>query len=109
MTAPTAYDRNRHGAASAALLRAALPAVATGWAAALPPRFERDFRRLTPDRRTAVVLHHYLGLSLPEEADAIGVPLGTAKSRVHHATRALRAALEADARGGGHMTQGGSA
>src|SRR4029078_4700327 len=31
---------------------------------------ERGFRRLTPDHRTAVVLHHYMGLSLPEVADA---------------------------------------
>jgi RNA polymerase sigma-70 factor (ECF subfamily) len=54
------------------------------------------------------VLHHYVGLSLPEVADATGVPLGTAKSRVHHATQALRAALEADARSGG-MTKGGTA
>jgi len=69
---------------------------------------ERGFRRLTPDHRTAVVLHHYIGLSLPEVAAAIGVPLGTAKSRVHHATLALRAALEADARSGG-MTRGGMA
>jgi len=68
---------------------------------------ERGFRRLTPDHRAVVVLHHYLGLSLPEVADATGVPLGTAKSRLHHATRALRAALEADARGG--MTTGGTA
>ncbi|MEO8252171.1 MAG: RNA polymerase sigma factor [Chloroflexota bacterium] len=66
---------------------------------------ERGFRRLTHDHRTAVVLHHYLGLSLPEVADATGVPLGTAKSRVHHATLALRAALEADARDPG-MTKG---
>jgi RNA polymerase sigma-70 factor (ECF subfamily) len=54
------------------------------------------------------VLHHYVGLSLPEVADAIGVPLGTVKSRVHHATQALRAALEADARSGG-MTRGDTA
>jgi RNA polymerase sigma-70 factor (ECF subfamily) len=60
---------------------------------------ERGFRRLSSDHRAAVVLHHYLGLSIPEVADVTGVPLGTAKSRVHHATRALRAALEADARG----------
>ncbi len=69
---------------------------------------ERGFRRLTPDHRTAVVLHHYVGLSLPEVAEAIGVPLGTAKSRVHHATQALRAALEADARTS-DMTKGGIA
>jgi RNA polymerase sigma factor (sigma-70 family) len=69
---------------------------------------ERGFRRLSPDHRAVVVLHHYLGLSLPEVADATDVPLGTAKSRLHHATRALRAALEADARGAG-MTRGGTA
>lgn len=69
---------------------------------------ERGFRRLTPDHRAALVLHHYMDLSLPEVADAIGVPLGTVKSRVHHATQALRAALEADARSGG-ITKGGTA
>jgi RNA polymerase sigma-70 factor (ECF subfamily) len=69
---------------------------------------ERGFRRLTPNHRAALVLHHYMGLSLPEVADAIGVPLGTVKSRVHHATQALRAALEADARSSG-MTKGGTA
>jgi DNA-directed RNA polymerase specialized sigma24 family protein len=35
---------------------------------------------------------------VPEVADAIGVPVGTAKSRLHYATEALRAALAADAR-----------
>ena len=69
---------------------------------------ERAFRRLTADHRTAVVLHHYIGLSLPEVADATGIPLGTVKSRVHHATQALRAALEADARST-DMTKGGVA
>ncbi len=69
---------------------------------------ERGFRRLTPDHRTVVVLHHYLGLSLAEVASATSAPLGTVKSRVHHATRALRAALEADSRGAG-MTKGDTA
>jgi RNA polymerase sigma-70 factor, ECF subfamily len=69
---------------------------------------ERGFRRLRPDHRAVIVLRHYLGLSLPEVAEATGVPLGTAKSRLHHAIHALRAALEADARGGG-MTRGGTA
>jgi RNA polymerase sigma-70 factor (ECF subfamily) len=69
---------------------------------------ERGFRRLSPDHRTAVVLHHYLGLPLPEIADATGVPVGTVKSRLHHAIRAMRAALEADARSAG-MTRGGTA
>jgi len=45
-----------------------------------------------------VVLHFYLGLSVPEVADALGVPVGTAKSRIHYAVDAMRAALEADER-----------
>ena len=45
-----------------------------------------------------VVLHHYLDLPLDEVADVLGVPVGTVRSRLHHAMRGLRAALEADAR-----------
>jgi hypothetical protein len=39
-----------------------------------------------------------LGLTLPEVADHLGIPLGTAKSRLSYATTAIRAALDADAR-----------
>ena len=59
----------------------------------------RAFRRLSVEHRAAIVLRHYLGLSVPDIADNLAVPLGTAKSRLHHAERALRAAVEADARG----------
>jgi RNA polymerase sigma-70 factor (ECF subfamily) len=69
---------------------------------------ERGFRRLKPDHRAVIVLHYYLGLSLAEVGSATSAPLGTVKSRMHHATRALRAALEADARGSG-MTRGDTA
>jgi RNA polymerase sigma-70 factor (ECF subfamily) len=69
---------------------------------------ERAFRRLRPEHRAVVVLHYYDGLTQLEVADAIGVPLGTVKSRLHHATRALRAALEADARSP-RLTGGGTA
>lgn len=58
----------------------------------------RGFRRLSVEHRAALVLRHYSGLSVPDIATAMSVPLGTAKSRLHHAERALRAALEADAR-----------
>ena len=58
----------------------------------------RAFERLSIDHRTVIVLHHYLGLTVDEAAASIGIPLGTAKSRLHYATEALRAALEADAR-----------
>ena len=59
---------------------------------------DRGFRRLPPEQRAVFVFHHYLGLSLPEIADQLGVPLGTVKSRMHYATAALRSALDADAR-----------
>jgi RNA polymerase sigma-70 factor, ECF subfamily len=72
-------------------------------------QLERGFRRLNPQQRAAVVLHHYLGMSVPEIAETLGIPVGTAKSRVHYATEALRAALEADARAPVAATNGRSA
>jgi len=61
-------------------------------------RLDRGFRRLPTDQRAIVVLHHYLGWSQPEIAHALEVPIGTVKSRLFYATRALRAAIEADDR-----------
>ena len=58
---------------------------------------DRAFRRLTIEQRAVFVLHHHVGLPLVEIADTLGVPAGTARSRLHYATRALRAAVEADA------------
>jgi RNA polymerase sigma-70 factor, ECF subfamily len=58
---------------------------------------ERAFRRLPTDQRAVVVLHHYLGIPLIEIAVTLGIPAGTARSRLHNATRRLRTALEADA------------
>src|SRR4029079_11711735 len=59
---------------------------------------ERGFRRLDADQRTVLVLHYSLGLSLDEAADALGIPPGSVRSRLHRATRAMRAALHADPR-----------
>jgi RNA polymerase sigma-70 factor, ECF subfamily len=61
-------------------------------------QLERGFRQVPPEQRAIFVFHHYLGLTLPEIADQLGVPLGTVKSRLHYATATLRAALEADLR-----------
>jgi len=61
-------------------------------------QLDRGFRRLSLDHRTVVVLHHYLDLPLSEVAETLGVPEGTVRSRLHHAMRGLRAALDADAR-----------
>jgi RNA polymerase sigma-70 factor (ECF subfamily) len=59
---------------------------------------ERGFRRLTPEQRAILVLHHFLGYAPAEIAEILGVPAGTARSRLFHAHRAMRAALDADAR-----------
>jgi RNA polymerase sigma-70 factor (ECF subfamily) len=59
---------------------------------------ERGFRHLKVEHRAAVVLHYYLGLSAADVGEVLGVPTGTAKSRIHYATEALRAALESNAR-----------
>lgn len=61
-------------------------------------QLDRGFRRLSLDHRTVVVLHHYLDLPLERVAEICGIPTGTAHSRLHHAMRALRAALDADTR-----------
>src|SRR6476661_4916097 len=58
---------------------------------------DRAFRRLSIEQRAVFVLHHHLGLQLTEIADTLGIPAGTARSRLHYATRVLRAAVEADA------------
>jgi RNA polymerase sigma-70 factor (ECF subfamily) len=59
---------------------------------------EHAFRRLTLQQRAVLVYHHYLGLSISEVAARTDIPVGTAKSRLHHAMRALRASIDADAR-----------
>jgi len=57
---------------------------------------EQAFRRLSPEHRAVVVLHHHAGYPLASIAEVAGVPLGTVKSRLHYATRILREALVVD-------------
>ncbi len=59
---------------------------------------EHAFRQLTPEQRAVVVLHHHLGYPLTEIAATLGIPDGTARSRLHYAVRQLRAALDANDR-----------
>ena len=61
----------------------------------LRDQLERALRQLSLEHRTVVVLHHYAGLPLADIAEILGVPYGTVGSRLHHATRALRAAIDA--------------
>jgi RNA polymerase sigma-70 factor (ECF subfamily) len=55
---------------------------------------ERALRRLDPDWRAVVVAHFFLGLPLSEVAETLGIPIGTAKSRLHRALVAMRNELE---------------
>ena len=64
---------------------------------ALRDELRRGFGRLSVELRTALVLHHYVGYSFIEIGIALGIPPGTAKSRVHRATHIARSAILADA------------
>ena len=55
---------------------------------------ETAFRRLSPEQRAIVVLHHHLGYPLTEIAATLGIPVGTARARLHYAVRQLRAVLD---------------
>ena len=61
-------------------------------------QLERGLRRLSPEQRALLALRHFEGREPAEIAEILGIPVGTARSRLHHAHRAMRAALDADAR-----------
>ncbi len=61
-------------------------------------QLERGLRRLTVPQQTILVLTFYVGLAPSEAADALEIPVGTAKSRLHYAIEALRATITADER-----------
>ncbi len=83
------------------ILPGSLPTAVADATSALADRdqIERGISRLDPDHRVVIVLHYFLDLPMPDTALVMGVPLGTAKSRLHRATQALRAVLDAEARG----------
>jgi RNA polymerase sigma-70 factor (ECF subfamily) len=56
---------------------------------------------LSSKHQAVVILYYLEGRSLQETADALDLPLGTVKSRIHHALRDLRLRLNADRRFGG--------
>lgn len=55
---------------------------------------DRAIDALGPDERLIVVLRFHADLTVPAIAATIGIPEGTVKSRLHHALRRLRVALE---------------
>lgn len=57
----------------------------------------RAIERLDPEQRAVIVLHYYLGLPLQEAALALGIPVGTVKSRLHRSLVDLRATVGQEA------------
>ena len=56
----------------------------------------RALRSLTPAQREVILYTHYLGMSVAEVAQKLGIPPGTVKSRTYNALRALRVRLLAE-------------
>lgn len=52
-------------------------------------RVRRALRDLSPAHRAVIVLRYYDDMALSDIAGVLGVPVGTVKSRLHHAQRAL--------------------
>jgi len=48
---------------------------------------------LPPQQRAVIALRHMEGMQIQEMAEALGTPVGTVKSRLHHARRALRSLM----------------
>jgi RNA polymerase sigma-70 factor (ECF subfamily) len=57
----------------------------------------RAFDRLRPQDRMILVLHHVEERPVAEIARSLGIPVGTAKWRLHAARKALEKAMEAEA------------
>lgn len=58
----------------------------------------RGISALPEKQRSVVVLYYLQGLSLQETASALGVRLGTVKSRLHYAVHSLRSHLQSEER-----------
>lgn len=84
---PLDEERDEAGAAGDPLRHAAR--------AELSGRIDGALSHLTPEHRDVVVLHELHGLTYGECAAALGVPVGTVKSRLFHAFRRLRGLLGA--------------
>jgi RNA polymerase sigma-70 factor (ECF subfamily) len=55
--------------------------------------FDRGFERLSVEDRALLLFHHRDELGLVEIADRLHIPIGTVKSRLHRARRALERAM----------------
>jgi RNA polymerase sigma factor (sigma-70 family) len=68
----------------------------TSLAVADRDELDRALQRLDPEWRAVVVVHYFLGLPLPEVAAVLGIPVGTAKSRLHRSLALMRLTFDAE-------------
>jgi RNA polymerase sigma-70 factor, ECF subfamily len=76
------------GASDEIVIDSAFDQVLTAW------QVEEALRMLSDEHRAALIEVHYKGLAYTEVASSLGVPVGTVKSRVYYALKAMRLALE---------------
>jgi RNA polymerase sigma-70 factor (ECF subfamily) len=57
---------------------------------------DRALRRLDAEARAVVVLRYYLGMTVPDIAATLGIPLGTAKARLHRSIAHMRPTVVRD-------------
>ena len=69
---------------------------------------DEALRGLDPGHRAVVALHYLLGMPLPQVATSLGIPIGTAKSRLHYALAAMRMAAAEPDTAPGPVTEGRS-
>ena len=61
-------------------------------------QLERGFQRLSFDHRVALVLRFLIGMTPEQVAETLGINRSAMYARLERATKAMRAALEADTR-----------
>jgi RNA polymerase sigma-70 factor (ECF subfamily) len=100
------YDEARRRRRWSAGVRALPIADDTSLASVVADRelIERGLAAISADHRVVLTLHFYLELTPTEIGDRLGIPAGTARSRLHYALIALRAAVDATARPSGRAT-----
>jgi RNA polymerase sigma-70 factor (ECF subfamily) len=68
-------------------------------------RLERQLGDLPIEQRAMVVLRYFLDLPLAEAAAILGIPLGTAKSRLHRGLETMRARMHMEPEASTLITQ----
>jgi RNA polymerase sigma-70 factor (ECF subfamily) len=68
---------------------------------------DQALRGLDAGHRAVVALHYLLGMPLPQVAKSLGIPIGTAKSRLHYALAAMRRSTAVELDGAAVKVPGG--